>query len=455
MELPNGYETMIGERGVRLSGGERQRIAIARALLKNAPILILDEATSALDSESEALVQSALQNLMSGRTVFVIAHRLSTVRRADRIVVLENGTIEDIGPHEELMQKPGTYRRLYDLQFAEGEQPKVNAVRECSAGVPPGVARASRPRNIRRQMPIRSMTGFAQVKGQVTDPRSSVPGKSPMGFTLSLKAVNHRFLDVHFRMPSDSDSLEMKLRRLLKEKLARGHVELTLNLERGGNESFALNRQIAGGYIQAFRAAAAEFGLAAEPDLNAVLRLPGALDSAALPADGALEASVLAKVEELLDHLNQMREEEGRGIERELRQRMAQVQKAGDGVEKQRQAVQHIYVDKLKTRMQELIGSQVDPERLLQEAALLVDRSDIQEELVRLDTHVKHFLGLLEQGGEVGKKLDFLLQEMNREANTLLSKTSGLAGDALKITEMGLAIKTEIEKAREQVQNIE
>jgi subfamily B ATP-binding cassette protein MsbA len=129
MELPAGYDTMIGERGVRLSGGERQRIAIARALLKNAPILILDEATSALDSESEALVQSALQNLMTGRTVFVIAHRLSTVRRADRIVVLENGTIADIGAHEELMQKLGTYRRLYDLQFMEGEQPKANAIR--------------------------------------------------------------------------------------------------------------------------------------------------------------------------------------------------------------------------------------------------------------------------------------------------------------------------------------
>src|SRR5437868_15391088 len=114
-------------------------------------------------------------------------------------------------------------------------------------------------------MPIRSMTGFAQVKGQITEPQSAVPGKNPMGFTLSLKAVNHRFLDVHFRMPSDSDSLEMKLRRLLKEKMARGHVELTLNLERGGNETFALNRQIASGYIQAFRAAAAEYGLAAEP----------------------------------------------------------------------------------------------------------------------------------------------------------------------------------------------
>ena len=119
MELPAGYETVIGERGVRLSGGERQRIAIARALLKNAPILVLDEATSALDSESEALVQSALQNLMTGRTVIVIAHRLSTVRRADRIVVLENGTIAEIGRHEELMQKAGIYRKLYDLQFID------------------------------------------------------------------------------------------------------------------------------------------------------------------------------------------------------------------------------------------------------------------------------------------------------------------------------------------------
>ena len=124
VELPNGYDTVIGERGVRLSGGERQRIAIARALLKNAPILILDEATSALDSESESLVQSALQNLMAGRTVVVIAHRLSTVRRADRIVVLENGTIADIGAHEDLMKKLGTYRRLYDLQFVELDYPK-------------------------------------------------------------------------------------------------------------------------------------------------------------------------------------------------------------------------------------------------------------------------------------------------------------------------------------------
>jgi ATP-binding cassette, subfamily B, bacterial MsbA len=117
--LPNAYDTVIGERGLRLSGGERQRIAIARAILKNAPILILDEATSALDSESESLVQKALHNLMEGRTVFVIAHRLSTVRHADRILVIENGTIADSGSHEDLMKRLGTYRRLYELQFLE------------------------------------------------------------------------------------------------------------------------------------------------------------------------------------------------------------------------------------------------------------------------------------------------------------------------------------------------
>jgi ATP-binding cassette, subfamily B, bacterial MsbA len=127
MALPAGYDSVIGERGVRLSGGERQRLAIARALLKNAPILILDEATSALDSESESLVQSALHNLMTGRTVVVIAHRLSTVRRADRIVVLENRTIADIGSHEDLMKKLGTYRRLYDLQFIDFEPARQSA----------------------------------------------------------------------------------------------------------------------------------------------------------------------------------------------------------------------------------------------------------------------------------------------------------------------------------------
>ncbi len=118
-KLPDGYDTVVGERGLILSGGQRQRIAIARAILKDAPILILDEATSALDTESELLVQEALNNLMEGRTTIVIAHRLSTVRRANRIIVMDAGRIAEIGSHQELMANNGIYRKLYDLQFAE------------------------------------------------------------------------------------------------------------------------------------------------------------------------------------------------------------------------------------------------------------------------------------------------------------------------------------------------
>jgi len=295
-------------------------------------------------------------------------------------------------------------------------------------------------------MPLRSMTGYAQVKGQVN---------AGLAFALGLKSVNHRFLDLHFRLPSDTDALEMKLRRLLKEKVARGHVEVTLSLEYTGSNGVALNRQLVGSYVQAFRAAADEFGVSGEPDLNVVLRMPEAMESAAEKSGEELETAVLARVEEGLAKLNQMREEEGRGIETELRERMCHLAKAAAGMEGHRSAIQRSYADRLQARLQELLSGHVDKERILQEAALLVDRSDIQEELVRLNTHVKHFLALLDRGGEVGKKLDFLLQELNREANTLLSKTSGLAGEALQITEMGLLMKAEIEKSREQVQNLE
>jgi subfamily B ATP-binding cassette protein MsbA len=129
MQLPMQYETLIGERGQRLSGGERQRISIARAILKNAPILILDEATSALDSESEQLVQQALENLMHDRTTFVIAHRLSTIRNADFIVVLDQGTIEEIGTHDELLASNGLYSRFFRLQYETGPSPSVQALR--------------------------------------------------------------------------------------------------------------------------------------------------------------------------------------------------------------------------------------------------------------------------------------------------------------------------------------
>jgi len=290
------------------------------------------------------------------------------------------------------------------------------------------------------------MTGFAQVKGNAGD---------GLAFSLSLKSVNHRFLDLHLRMPSDTDALEMKLRRVLKEKLSRGHVELTFSLERGSSNRPSLNRQVVTAYVEAFRTAAKEQGIPGEPDLNAVFRLPGALDGAVEADEEQLEAAVLAKLDEAIEKLNHMRADEGRAIERELRDRIARLAEATAAIDKVRNVVLKAYMEKLQSRMTDLMGSQANPDRILQEAALMAERSDIQEEVVRMQTHIKHFLHHIESGKEVGKKLDFLLQEMGRESNTLLSKTGGVAGEALRITEFGLAMKAEIEKLREQVQNIE
>ena len=294
-------------------------------------------------------------------------------------------------------------------------------------------------------MPILSMTGFAQVRGSTS---------ANLAFTLSVKSVNHRFLDLHFRLPSNSDALEMALRRLLKEKLGRGHIDVNLSFEAAASSPLVLNRQLVTAYVHAFRAAAADAGIAAEPDLNAVLRLPGAFDASS-GAEEELMPAVLGRMDELLAELNRMRQQEGTTIERELRERMALLRTRCNQVRRQREGIVKSYYQRLQSRIEEWLGSSPERDRILQEAALLADRSDIEEELVRLENHIEHFLGLLDQGGEVGKKLDFLLQEMNREANTLLSKTSGLTGEALPVTEAGLAMKAEIEKAREQVQNIE
>ena len=187
------------------------------------------------------------------------------------------------------------------------------------------------------------MTGFAQVRGQVN---------AQLAFALSLKAVNHRFLDIHFRLPSDTDSLEMKLRRVLKEKMARGHVEVILNLDRSGTNGVALNRQLIAGYVQAFRAAAAEFGVKGEPDLNVVLRMPGAMDAGAERSGEELEAAVMARAEEAISRLNEMREEEGRSINTELRARMAGVEKAAAGVDAHRMTVLRSYSERLQSRIQ-------------------------------------------------------------------------------------------------------
>jgi uncharacterized protein (TIGR00255 family) len=311
-------------------------------------------------------------------------------------------------------------------------------------GLRPASSISEADTTIEKFMSIRSMTGFAQVKSQAGDGFS---------FTLSLKSVNHRFLDPHLRLPLEMDELEMKIRRVLKERLARGHVEVTLSLERRLGQGFEFNREMVSGYVAAFRKAASEFGTTGEPDLNAVFRMPGALGETA-PQNGNFEAAVLAGLDQAIQRLNIMREQEGRGMEAELRRRLKVLEEATEQVSGLRAAVTRAVMEKVRARMQELLEN-ADPDRILQEAAILAERSDIQEELVRLHTHIDHFRRLLDQGGEAGKKLDFLLQELNREANTLLSKTSGVAGEGLRITELGLQMKSEIEKCREQVQNLE
>ena len=265
-------------------------------------------------------------------------------------------------------------------------------------------------------MPIYSMTGFARVQVRVND---------QLGYTLSLKSVNHRFLDVQLRLPPGLDALEMELRRLLKEHLVRGHVEVILSVDRNAAQVAGYNRELVSGYLSAFNAAREEYGLNGQPDLNAILRLPGALQSEGRStADedlAALVESVQQQIVPLLGELKTMRAREGESLEAILRASLNRLAEAVEGVALLRPEVEQRYQERLTQRLIAATGTEFNRQRLLEEVAVLVDRSDIAEELARMTTHVGHFRELLASSGEVGKKLDFLLQEMNREANTLLS----------------------------------
>ncbi|HXS75431.1 MAG TPA: YicC/YloC family endoribonuclease [Terracidiphilus sp.] len=299
-------------------------------------------------------------------------------------------------------------------------------------------------------MPIYSMTGFARTQVRVHD---------TLAYTLSVKSVNHRFLDIQLRLPAGLDALEMELRRVLKESLVRGHVELTLSVDRTTQQRAGYNREMVAGYIDAFRQARAEFRLKGDPDLNGVLRMPGALQTESRSNSeedvAALTGSALNAVGPLLEELKVMRGREGEALENILRACLDRLSETVDGVAALRPEVEQRYQERLTQRLTAATGNEFNRQRLLEEVAVLVDRSDISEELERMYTHIGHFRELLTAGGEVGKKLDFLLQEMNREANTLLSKTGGVGGKGTRITELGLAMKADIEKAREQIQNAE
>ncbi|HET7104457.1 MAG TPA: YicC/YloC family endoribonuclease [Terracidiphilus sp.] len=297
-------------------------------------------------------------------------------------------------------------------------------------------------------MPISSMTGFARAQVRVHD---------HLVYTLTLKSVNHRFLDLQMRLPSGLDALEMELRRILKAALVRGHVELALTIDRTTQQKSGYSRELVANYLDAFNAARDEFRLVGEPDLNAVLRMPGALQSENRGDEdmAALAESVLGQTGPLLDELKAMRAREGEALLAILHDSLNRLADATGGVAQLRSEVEQRYQERLTQRLLAAAGNDFNRQRLLEEVAVLVDRSDISEELARMTTHIAHFRDLLSAGGETGKKLDFLLQEMNREANTLLSKTGGIGGKGTRITELGLAMKAEIEKAREQIQNVE
>ena len=304
-------------------------------------------------------------------------------------------------------------------------------------------------------LPISSMTGFA---------RSVVDIDARLTYVLTIKSVNHRFLDLQLRLPAGMDSLEMELRRVLKENLLRGHVELTLQVERHvQSQSAAYNRDAVAAYVESFRAVSRDFALAGEPDINTILRLPGVLQVDARMTDedlSLLTASVLENAPRVIADLQTMRQREGLALRQILLATMGRLDECVRSVGALRPAVEKRYQERLAERLQVAVGPNAEAangsrQRLLEEVALLVERSDVSEEIARLETHLQHFRDLLRAGGETGKKLDFLLQEMNREANTLLSKTAGIAGQGTVITELGLEMKAEIEKAREQIMNLE
>ena len=298
---------------------------------------------------------------------------------------------------------------------------------------------------------VYSMTGFASLRGSAGE---------GLAFALTMKSVNHRFLDLNLRLPSYCDGLEMQIRKLLKENLRRGHVDVTLQIERRANTEVQLNADLLGAYVKAFRAAAQTHGIASEPDLSAMLRIPGVMSvETSVSGEDSLEldAAVVALIPLLVEKLNEGRKVEGESLVAELRASMLQLRAFATEMAGLRNGVREAQFERLRARLTELTqGVVVSEERLLTEAAALAEKSDIEEEIVRLRTHVDRFVALLDEGGELGKRLDFLLQELNREANTMLSKTSGATGEnSLRITELGLEMKAEIEKAREQVQNLE
>jgi len=300
---------------------------------------------------------------------------------------------------------------------------------------------------------IYSMTGFAQAR--VERDGSSV--------RINLRSVNHRFLDLHLRMPDGFEVFESRIRTAIRNRLRRGHVDVNIYYEPGGIGAIEVNQDLANSYMKAVERLRKEFSVTAEPDLVALLRLPGVV--AAPGVAGQLQSEeeqerlggqVEACLEQALNKLETMRRSEGQALTAEMHQLLGRIAARTAEIETFSERVRPIIARRLEERLGELLkGVQIDPLRLAQEAAILAERGDVSEELARLRSHVEQFGKLLAGAGEAGKKLDFLLQEMQREANTLLSKTPGVESEGLAITGLALEVKSDIEKLREQAQNVE
>ncbi len=296
---------------------------------------------------------------------------------------------------------------------------------------------------------VRSMTGYAAVRRQTSAGELSI----------TLRTVNHRGLDLHFHQSSEFAPFETAMRTLLKQHLERGHVEIHIALTRDAeSEQLGYNRDLLDSYIGLFRRACQDFQLDSKPDLNAFLAIPGILDAArdSKPLDQELEPEIIAALAVCIEELNRHRAREGRELCSDIERETAAIKEHTDRLCEVRSEAVPLFLERLRQRLDELMrDSGIAEARLAQEAALLADRSDIQEEVTRLAVHTNELRRILGEGGAVGKRLDFLLQEMNRETNTILSKTSGVGEAGLAITNLGLAIKANIERIREQALNLE
>jgi uncharacterized protein (TIGR00255 family) len=300
----------------------------------------------------------------------------------------------------------------------------------------------------RKSVNLKSMTGYAQAQAV----------ENGWSIRVSVRSVNHRFLDLHLRMPDGFEPVEPVIRRIVRERVHRGHVDVTVHYDLARPGAVGVNREVAAAYVEAVKALGSQFGIRTEPDLAVILRLPGVIGPAAATIGEEterLEAVVARCLTESLDKLDRMRADEANHLLQEMSARLVNIAALTGKVEVLMQRAVPAFARRLESRLKELLAQTIEPARLAQEAAIAAERSDVSEELTRLRSHVQQFESLLSGASDVGKKLDFLLQEMQRETNTLLSKTPGNEEEGLEITRIGLELKSEIERLREQVQNIE